>query len=271
MQSAFIPFRSSQIHYSFSGTGNKLLLCLHGYGETEHSFRFLEPRLPADYCMIAVDLPFHGKTKWNEGSDCTIPDLLMIIDAIRSASAPGAASITLLGFSMGGRLALALLQAIPASIEKVVLLAPDGLRVNFWYWLSTQTYIGNKLFLYTMKHPYWFFLLLRIINRLGLINQSVFKFVRHFIHDKPGRMHLYHRWTCFRTIKPDLAFIKKIILQYRVPVQLAYGKYDRIILHKRGEKFRDGIESFCTLQVIPAGHQLLQPKHTDMVIQLIQS
>jgi pimeloyl-ACP methyl ester carboxylesterase len=271
MQSAFISYKSSQIHYSYSGTGNKILLCLHGYGESEQGFRFLEAYLPAGYCIIAIDLPFHGQTQWSDGLNFSITDLLAIVDAIGAARNIVALPVTLLGFSMGGRFVLALLQARPGVVEKAVLLAPDGLKVNFWYWLSTQTYIGNKLFLYTMKHPYWFAGLLNMTNKLQLINKSIYKFTRYFIHDKHERMQLYNRWTCFRTIKPDLSLIKKLIGQHKIPVQLAYGRYDRIILHTRGEKFRAGIESFCTLQVLPAGHQLLQPKHAGVVVDLIQS
>jgi hypothetical protein len=153
----------------------------------------------------------------------------------------------------------------------MILLAPDGLKVNFWYWLSTQTYIGNRLFVFTMKHPGWFFSLLQAGNRLKVINQSVLKFTRYYIHDTTVRRLLYERWTCMRTIKPDLAFIKKLIRTHQVPVRLLYGKYDRIIRHERGEIFRKGIESFCTLHIIQTGHQVLQEKNVNQLIQLIQS
>jgi hypothetical protein len=46
---------------------------------------------------------------------------------------------------------------MPEQIEKLVLLAPDGLKVNFWYWLATQTWLGKNSFCFTMKHPGWFF------------------------------------------------------------------------------------------------------------------
>jgi pimeloyl-ACP methyl ester carboxylesterase len=122
-----------------------------------------------------------------------------------------------------------------------------------------------------MQRPQWFFFLLRISNRLRLINQSVFKFIRFYLHDATARKLLYDRWTCLQSIRPDLALIKKIIPAQQVPVRLLYGQYDRIIRHERGEKFRAGIESFCTLQVIEAGHQLLQEKYVDQIIRLLQT
>lgn len=271
MHTDSINYQSSSLSYSWFGTGSRLLLCLHGYGESKDSFQFLENHLPTHYSALAIDFPFHGHTKWNEGLSFTIEDLLSVIDAICSKQNAGSARITIIAFSMGGRIALQLLQRIPEQIEKVILLAPDGLKVNFWYWLSTQTYIGNRLFSYTMHHPQWFFTLLQISNRLGLINQSVFKFIRFYLHDTTARQLLYERWTCLRSIRPHLESIKKIIQTRQIPVRLLYGKYDRIIRHERAEKFQHGIESFCTLQVIEAGHQLLQEKNASLIIQLLQS
>ncbi len=271
MQTDFISYRSSRVHYSRAGAGQKVLLCFHGYGESEQTFHFLEKYISAEYTLFAIDLPFHGQTQWQEGLRFSATDLLAIIESLCLKHTVGMNRLTLLGYSMGGRVALQLLQVIPAKIEKTVLLAPDGLKVNFWYWLATQTYIGNRLFSFTMKHPAWFFSLLQAGNRLKLINQSVLKFTRYYIHDISVRRLLYERWTGMRTIKPDLASIKKLIRAHRIPVRLLYGRYDRIIRHQRGEKFRRGIESFCTLHIIQTGHQVLQEKHVNQIIQLIQS
>jgi pimeloyl-ACP methyl ester carboxylesterase len=271
MQAAFLPYRSSQVHYCWFGTGQKLLLCLHGYGESEASFHFLERYISADYTLIAPDLPFHGKTQWHEGMNFSIADLVAITEALHAKHGDGNSRITLLGYSMGGRVALQLLQSLSTRIEKTVLLAPDGLKVNIWYWLATQTWPGNRLFRFTMKHPGWFFTLLQTGNKLKLINQSVLKFTRHYIHDTAVRRLLYERWTCMRAIKPNLASIKKLIRTHDLPVCLLYGQYDRIIRHTRGEKFRSGIESFCTLHIIQTGHQVLQEKYVNEIIQLIES
>jgi pimeloyl-ACP methyl ester carboxylesterase len=266
---ATIPYRSSQVHYSYAGNGNEVLLCLHGYGETENSFHFLGKYLPAGFQMIAIDLPYHGQTQWNETTDFTVNDLAGIIDAILTARQLPGASLTLLGFSMGGRMSLSILQAIPQRIRQLILLAPDGLTVNAWYWLATQTHIGIRFFKYTMKHPGWFFGVLQLGQRLRLINPSVFKFTRHYVDDVNMRNQLFQRWSGLRKIKPDLNIIKKKISAHQIRVELVYGEYDRIIRHERGEKFRKGIESFCRLQVLKTGHQLLQEKNAALIAGLL--
>ncbi len=268
MQTASISFRHSQVHYSFDGNGPRLLLCFHGYGESEESFRFLENYLHDDYRVVAIDLPFHGNTQWKDGLVFTSSDLQQLMQSILSQLGYDDSRYTLMGFSMGGRMALSLLQSAPERVERLILLAPDGLKVNRWYWLATQTWLGNQLFRFTMKHPRWFFVVLKIGNRMGLINQSIYKFTGYYINDEAIRMELYHRWTCMRKIRPDLPTIQSLVRQYQIPVKLLYGGFDRIILPKRGEKFRQGIEEYCTLEVIPAGHKVLQEKNVEAILAL---
>ncbi len=146
------------------------------------------------------------------------------------------------------------------------MLAPDGLKMNFWYWLSTQTWLGNKFFAFTLKHPGWFFGFLKILNKLKLVNASIFKFVNYYIGDKEVRRLLYARWTTLRKLKPRLKKIKSLINNNNTSVRLVYGMHDRIILSSVGEKFRKGIEDHCTLTVVHSGHQVLHEKHVQEIL-----
>jgi pimeloyl-ACP methyl ester carboxylesterase len=270
MQHKLFLYKHSEISYYRFGSGVKPAICLHGYGEDATTFGFLERYAGAEYCFYSIDLPFHGQTKWNEGLLFTLKDLQQIIEAILIQDNIELEKInhklTLLGFSLGGRIALSLYEAIPEQIKKLLLLAPDGLKVNFWYWLTTQTWLGNKLFSFTMKHPGWFFMFLKLINKLGLVNASIFKFVNQSIGDKEVRMQLYNRWTSLRKLKPGIKRIKSFVRQHKTPVHLIYGKHDRIILPVRGERFRKRIEDYCSLQVIHSGHQVLHEKHIEEIL-----
>jgi hypothetical protein len=152
-----------------------------------------------------------------------------------------------------------------------VLLAPDGLKLNFWYWLATQTWLGNRLFSFTMKHPGWFLGFIKGVNKLGLFNASIFKFVNYYIGDALVREQLYKRWTGLRHLRPDLSVIKKEINEQRTPVELVYGKYDRIILSSVGDKFIKNIEAHAKITLITAGHQILHEKHIEELMKVLQS
>jgi len=274
-------YKTSRISYIRFGSGPKPALCFHGYGEEADSFSFLEEYAGDHYTFLAIDLPFHGHTEWNDGLTCTTSDMMQITAKILQENSlqPGSSKTMtgteqklkdqrpfLIGFSLGGRVALSLYEKMPSRIERLVLLAPDGLKVNFWYWLSTRTWIGNKLFSFTMKHPGWFFGFLKLLNKLKLVNTSIFKFVNYYIGDKEVRRLLYARWTTLRKLKPDLEKIKSSVRSNQTQVRLIYGKHDRIILSSVGEKFKKGIEEYCTLSVITSGHQVLQEKYVQEIL-----
>jgi pimeloyl-ACP methyl ester carboxylesterase len=276
--------QDSRISYYRWGSGPRFLLCFHGYGESASGFSFLEEVMGAPFTILAIDLPFHGETDWNEGP-LTTTTLITIIDQIiaqETGTAPAGVDALpdghsaqtrypsnnwwLMGYSMGGRVALSLLEQAPGRTERLFLLAPDGLVVNPWYWMATQTSPGRSLFKWTMYHPEWFFFILRTANKLKMVNPSVYKFVANYVDNRKMRVELYTRWTGLRLFKPRLAAIKDIIRIRHIPVQLLYGKFDRIIRAERGEQFRKGIEPWCELLVIPAGHQLLKKEHIQPLL-----
>jgi len=265
MQSCFIHYRSSVIHYLTIGSGDIPVVCLHGYGESSQAFNFLEEN-KNQYQFIAIDLPYHGQTIWNEQEDFTPAHLAAIIESIIKER-----SFLVLGFSLGARMALHLYQYIAHKISKVILLAPDGLKLNFWYWLATQTAVGILLFRFTIQHIQWFLIFLKILNRFKLVNASIYKFTFHYIKDKKSRDLLYQRWIGLRKFRPNLKEIKKQIVLQKTIVHLLYGKHDRIILPARGEQFRKGIETYCTIEILDCGHQVLHEKNLNEIMQAIQN
>lgn len=271
MEHKQLIYRNSSISYYRFGSGPKAVVCFHGYGEEAAAFNFLEKYASNQYTFISIDLPFHGKTDWKDGINFIPNDLQQILEEIINQNNPKPPTsnfkLSILGFSLGGRMALSLYQTIPEKIEKLVLLAPDGLKTNFWYWLATQTWLGNKFFKLTMKKPGWFLGFLKLLNKLKLVNTSIFKFVTYYIGDAEVRRLLYARWTTLRKIKPNISLIKKNIRKHKTPVRLVYGKHDRIILSSVGEKFRKGIEEHCTISIIPAGHQVLHEKHVEEIVE----
>jgi pimeloyl-ACP methyl ester carboxylesterase len=267
MQSGYLSFRESTIHYLKHGSGKKVLICFHGYGESASNFNFLAARLENEFFLIALDLPFHGETNWVNGTfDEKI--LAAIVHEILKKENLHACGIHLLGFSLGGRLALALFEEMPQLVERLVLLAPDGLKLNFWYWLSTQTWLGNKCFKWTMTSPGWFLGLLRVGNRVQLINRSIYKFVEYYIHDAQVRQELYHRWTTMRKCKPSLSKIRTKIKEYNLPVRLLYGKHDRIILASPALRFIQDLKN-ANISMLECGHQVLHAKNADNIVDAL--
>ena len=259
-----LSFKNSIINYYKYGNGSKVLFCLHGYAEDGTSFLFLEKYLGNTYTLYAIDFPFHGQTEWNEKESLSAKDFLSILNLINSAQN----NFSVLAYSMGGRIALYLLQYISQKIERAVLIAPDGLHENFWYFLSTQTKPGNKLFSYTMRKPQLFFSFLNIAVKTNIINKSIVKFVHHFLDDENERTLLYKRWTAMRFFKPNLKSIKKTCNEKNIQLHLLFGSFDRVILRKRATVFNES--KSINISVIEAGHQLLKEKYASSIVPLFE-
>lgn len=266
---SFFSYHHSEVHYIRWGKGSKPLVCFHGYGEDSDSFSFLQKNIEDEFCVIAIDLPFHGKTKWVKEDIFSPQTLVKILHGIFEREQLAKKDIYFLGFSMGGRVILQLTALIPDSIRKIILIAPDGLIINKWYWLATQTSSGNKLFQYVMKQPTAFLKMVSTGEKLGWVNKSVFKFVQHYLDDEKMRDDLYVRWTSLRKIKPHLPTIQKKIVAFNICTRFLYGQHDRIILSHRAERFCKPLKDLAIIKTIPAGHQLLQEKYKDEIINLI--
>jgi pimeloyl-ACP methyl ester carboxylesterase len=268
MKKLLIPYRQSIVSCSSFGKGAQWLICFHGYGENNESFSFLEPYLGETYTLIAIDLPFHGQTLWNEGLNCSQEDLWNIITLITGSPTQ---PVNLIGYSMGGRITLKLLEKQANRVAKVVLLAPDGLHSNPWHWLATQTIWGNRLFRYTMERPDWFFRWMKWGNQLGILNKSIFNFAHYYLDEADERMALYQRWTTFRSFHCKLALIKTIIFKNNKHLTLLFGKYDRIILTAKGRDFQKGLENYIFIRELQAGHLLLKEKYAAEISAAFQS
>lgn len=261
----FINYRQSRIFCRRTGTGREMVFCFHGYGEDSETFNALAVSLEHTHTVYAFDLPLHGKTEWNEPLHCTPAMWQEIIAQCNPEGKP----VILMGYSIGGRIALAMYQHFPENYKKLVLLAPDGLHVNFWYWFSTQTWVGSRVFKHTVANPRWIFALVSLAHKTRLINKAMYKITHHYIDDTAQRQLLYARWTVLRRFTPRLRTLQARILARNTAVRMLFGKYDKIILSRNGYRFAQPIPGQAMVEVIDAGHQLLKEKHIPAIAKLV--
>ena len=233
------------------------MFCFHGYGRDSYTFSFLTRYLGNRYTIVAIDAPYHGHTQWDDPV-FRPKDLVEVLKKISKALGKEEKKVSLLGFSMGGRIALNVTHLFASNIERVVLLAPDGLKFHFWQWFSTHTWIGNKLFDYTVHHPAWLLRIVSFAEKMGLLNKNMASFVRYYLDDNEERLILYRRWIIMRKFRPHLSSIKKTIIKNKIRVRMLFGSYDRIIHSAGGHAFLKSIEAYATVKIIDAGHDILR-------------
>lgn len=247
-------YKSSEVIYHVFGDGEEVVFCFHGYGIDGTCFSIFENNIKDTATLICLDFPFHGNTNWKDGVVFTQNDLIEIISILNPLPQK---KYTIIGYSMGGRVALNLLQSIPSLIKKVILIAPDGLAIHFWQYISTQTSWGNKIFRLTMEYPQWLFWMVKVGGLLKLFNRSISKFVHHHIDSKLERDLLYNRWTSMKEFTTNLSLIKSIIRDKLIPVNIFTGKFDRVITTSQARRFAKN-QSLIKLTELHCGHQMLK-------------
>lgn len=121
-----------KFHYCFRGHRDKpLILFLHGFMGDSHEFNKVISLLSDQFCCLTVDLPGHGKTRVLGGEECytmsnTAHALINLLEQLNIQKC------FLVGYSMGGRLALYLNLHFPERFSKVVLeSASPGLKTQW--------------------------------------------------------------------------------------------------------------------------------------------
>ncbi len=99
-----------------------VLLLLHGLGASLHTWEPWARALDSTYRVVRFDFPGHGLSAAD--TDYSDARTIRLVGALLDTL--GVAKATVIGNSMGGRIAWRFAAAHPARVEKLVLMAPDG-------------------------------------------------------------------------------------------------------------------------------------------------
>ena len=97
--------------------GHPTVLALHGFTGTALDWCAVHHHMPPEWGWVAPDLPGHGRTPW---SALAPPTLEGLADALADALAALPRPRVLLGYSLGGRIALTLAVRRPAALDALV-------------------------------------------------------------------------------------------------------------------------------------------------------
>jgi len=258
----YIAAGTEQLHYLQWGKGSQLLVAFHGYGNDAAVFEPLIPLLSDSYTIVSFDLPHHGKSAWTPGVALTEQWLTELIEALKATY--DVSKVSLLGFSMGGRVCLSIVSRMPKSVARLVLIAPDGLTVNFYYYFFTNTYFGKKIFRHMLENPKPYFRIMNWLRDRNLVDSSRHKFAMHYLHTEESRRLLLRVWTDMSAIMPNPDRARMMIRMYSVPVTLFMGVHDKIMAPALGRKFVSGLKT-AHLVILDKGHRLLERETAEQI------
>ena len=121
----FVTVDGLDVHFKDTGPRDApVLLLLHGFGSSLQTWDIWSSKLEEHYRVIRLDLPGFGLTgpspvhDYSEQND--VSTLSHFVDKL------GLSSFSLMGHSMGGKMAWGLAALMPERVDALVLMAPDG-------------------------------------------------------------------------------------------------------------------------------------------------
>ena len=251
VQENFIDYQGSRLNYYKAGHGSTPLLLFHGFGQTYAVFDGWARSLESKYTLYSFDLYFHGQSLWPGRQPLEKSDWRLIIwEFLQNEKID---SFELAGFSLGGKFALATLEAFPEKVKKLILLAPDGIKTTFGYSLATYPIAIRKWFKSMILHPGRFYSLVRALNKVGLMNKGMLRFAESQMDTEEKRRRVYYSWVYFRHLKFNVSEIAALLNHHRIPLLLIVGKYDKVIPAKNMNRLVRQLDQ-KQFEIIEAGH-----------------
>lgn len=121
----YLDVAGLRLHLRDSGPkGAPVVIMLHGFGASLHTWEAWARALSDEYRVIRFDLPGFGLTGADPTGHYTDGRSMVMLEALMDRLGVGRAS--LIGNSIGGRIAWTFAARHPERVEKLVLVSPDG-------------------------------------------------------------------------------------------------------------------------------------------------
>lgn len=254
----YLTYDNFVLPYRKSGNGSEILLAFHGFGVDGSDFFGLTPFLGERYTLYIFDLFYHGEKTVGLEKELPPADPSIMAHLVEKLLWENRrVKFSVVGYSMGGRISLCLLQKLPHRISGIFLIAPDGLKRALHEDFVTETWIGDYIYKQIIKNPNKLFALVKLLRSMKLLSQKLMQFILSNLSEEQKRLRIYRTWKVFRNQKPDLKVVAHYINTRKIRIELIFGKYDQIIKPVLATRLIRKLKTKPTLHLLDSGHLLL--------------
>ena len=180
------------------------------------------------------------------------------------------ARFSLLGFSLGGRICLELVSLFAGRVDRLILLAPDGLVISPWYVFVTRTIAGRWLFRRVLRRPQRFLRLGGWLRTLGLVGEKQYKFALSYFGSGPQRELVFKVWMIFRYLLPRKAALSAALKQHPSAPTSSSAAATASSVHRSERSIRKS-GSQANIHILETGHNLLKSDVAERVLAVVSS
>ncbi|KAA9332128.1 alpha/beta hydrolase [Hymenobacter busanensis] len=248
----FVEAGRTKLYYEVYGHGPRVVLAFHGYGQGAGHWRSLAVLVGEQVTLYAFDLFYHGRsTLAKADAPLRKPRLIELLSQfLREQNID---TFGLLAFSMGAKFALTVAEHLPERVQQLWLIAPDGIRTQFWYSLATYPPWMRGVLGQAVLRPQR---LLRFIDRLAerrIVDHGLVRFAQWQLDSREKRLRVYRSWTGFRHLVFDVRRLAATLNRRPTPVTFFLGRHDKVIPHAGLQTFIVSLRAAHTV-LLDTGH-----------------
>ena len=225
------------------------LLLLHGFGASLHTWEPWAQALAGPYRVLRVDLPGHGLSPPDPTGNYTDTRSLQLLLALLDQL--GLQRVSVIGNSMGGRIAWTMAVRHPERVNKLVLIAPDGFASPGYFEYGRAPEVSSMLHLMRVALPRQ---LLRMSLAPAYVNNRVLDDALldryHDLLRAPGaREAMLQRMR--QTVLVDPVPLLKTV---QAPTLLLWGEQDKMIPIANADDYLKAIPGSTLVRLPGLGH-----------------
>jgi pimeloyl-ACP methyl ester carboxylesterase len=233
-------------------------LAFHGFGRPVDDYALFEPLLKPNYRLVSVSLFAHGENYFPEerveNNPLTKEEWKEMLRAFLHFL--NTDKVHYIGYSMGGRVVMMSCLLLPESVGSVLLIAPDGLKINNLYRFASGTSLGRRLSSALVENPSPLFRVADFLLKVKILHPKLHRFVYVHMDTLEKRRQVFDAWLIYKQLFPDLNKLAKLIEKNRWEWHMIFGKYDSVIKPRLGIRFKEKNARWIHTYEMPLGHRL---------------
>ncbi len=247
--SRFVQAAGVRLHVRDTGPRNApAVLLLHGFGASLHAWEAWAELLSADRRVIRLDLPGFGLTGPDPTGNYTDARTVEVLAALMDELGVRRASVV--GSSMGGRVAWFFAASEPGRVDKLVLMAPDGFAgPGREYGKAPEVPFVARLLPYVLPERLLRPMLARAYGDPAVLTEDVFARYRDMLL-APG----VRRAIVARMGQSVLEEPGPLLRRIRAPALLVWGEKDALVPFSNAADYARALPESAIVSFPELGH-----------------
>ncbi len=267
----FLTYENYTLPYLRYGNGPELMVAFHGFGRSSKDFSVFEKELGNVYTIIAFDFFYHGANADEleiQVEPITTSILSNMLEKLLWQEKKVRFSV--MGYSLGGKLALGFVHRLPHRIHELFLLAPDGFTYDLPRKFLSNTWLGKKISILAVDHPKLFLFAIKFGGKIRLLNKKQQHFFLKNLETHDQRLKVHRTWQTLKKFSLHLNLVQHYLNSRPIRFELFFGIHDKIVPPTVTAKFRRKLKRKENLHLLDCGHQIFQ-KHEEISKIILQN